>query len=350
MALELFALSEVGNDSCELTRRAIYCMLQRGSTIGSVLGGLIAATDMQTTYQGSGLKVEISPGEAIVSGHNATQSGYYSRLTSATTKTPAAANASNPRIERLCLVVKDKSYEGAANEVALELIEGTPTSGATLTNLSGVAAAPNSSMTLAYVLIPALATTISNADIKNVASTVTLGVGGTLPLTTGSGSLTLASGQAVEMSTSGATATTPSPTLNAEVEVWCAASSCKVKAAAGIYGDFTNGATEVTLLEHQHLRLRGNGTVWLIVAGEPKREDAYVSHEYTPAELVSGVELSPTRDAWVVVQNQVLAGFSIGGVAFTQTIELGQGFLVPLGQKVKASKPPANPIWLVLLR
>jgi hypothetical protein len=181
MSQEGFALSETGNEGCELTRRAIYFMLQRGSTIGSVLGGLVAATDLETTYAGSGLKISVAPGEAIVAGHNATQSGYYFRNTSADTITPPAANLSNPRIERLVAQVHDASYEGASNSFALELLNGTPTPGATLTNLSGVAAAPNSSMTLAYVLIPAAATTISNADIKNVAEGVKLGPKG-LPI------------------------------------------------------------------------------------------------------------------------------------------------------------------------
>lgn len=176
MTLELFALSETGNESCELTRRAIYFMLARGSTVGSVLGGLVAATDLQVTYAGSGLKVEIAPGEAIIAGRNATQSGYYFRSSSAETKTLPAANPSNPRIERVCIVAKDKSYEGANNEPALEVKEGTATSGATLSNLSGVAAAPNSSITLAYILVPAAATTISNADIKNVGEVVKLGL------------------------------------------------------------------------------------------------------------------------------------------------------------------------------
>ncbi len=182
MSYEGFSLSEVGNSGCELTRRAIYFMLQRGSTVGSVLGGLVGATDLAITYAGSGLKVEAAPGECIIPGHNATQSGYYFRNTSAATFTPSAANASNPRVEAIVARVLDKSYEGAANEFKLELVEGTAKAGATLTNLEGAAgqsggpSLPTSVLVLGYVLVPAGATTINSADIKNVATAVALGL------------------------------------------------------------------------------------------------------------------------------------------------------------------------------
>jgi hypothetical protein len=265
-------------ESAERTRRAINVMLQRGTSIGSVVGGLVAATDLQTTYAGSGLKVEVSPGEAIVPGNvSATQSGYYFRNTAADTITLAAANASNPRIERISAVVKDASYEGSENLGEIKVSEGTAKAGATLTNLEGVAAAPKNSLTLAYVLVPAAATTISNADIKNVAQLVGLAMP-VLPLIPGnSGNITLAAMQAVEMATAGAVATTPAPTLNSECEIWCSASNCKVKAASGtINGDFVFAAGEVTLEQFQHIRLRADGANWLIVAGEPKREPTFI--------------------------------------------------------------------------
>lgn len=180
MTQEAFGLQDnSGGESAEKTRRAINFMLQRGASIGSVLGGLVAATDLQVTYQGAGLKIEVGQGEAIVPGNvSVTQSGYYFRNTAAATFTLTAANGSNPRIERVSLVVKDQSYEGSENLGEIKVSEGTAKAGATLTNLEGVAAAPKNSLTLGYVLVPAGATTISNSDIKNVGANVQLGVGG----------------------------------------------------------------------------------------------------------------------------------------------------------------------------
>lgn len=171
MTVEVFGLQDGSGENAEKTRRAICCMLARGASIGTVNGGLIAATDLQVTYQGAGLKLTIAEGEAIIPGNVNTsgQSGYYGRLTSSETRTLTAASSSNPRIERVSFVVKDASYTGSENLGEIVVSEGTATSGATLANLLGVATAPKNSVTLAYVLVPAGASTISNADIRNVA-------------------------------------------------------------------------------------------------------------------------------------------------------------------------------------
>lgn len=167
MSVEGYAL-QAGSYGAEVHRRAVIGLdIRRGATIGSVTGGLVAPTDCQITI-GSGLHVEVGAGEAVVAGSSsATQSGYYSRVTTTETLSIAAADPSNPRVDRVSLVVKDAAYTGAENTFTVAVETGTPTSGANLTNLSGVAAAPTSSLTLGYALVPAAASTPS--EVKNVA-------------------------------------------------------------------------------------------------------------------------------------------------------------------------------------
>ncbi len=119
--------------AAEQQRRAVYsAMLQRGASIGSVVGGLIGAGDMEITI-GTGLHVKVSPGEAIVPGTtSATQSGYYSRNASSTELTLSAANETNPRVDRISAVLKDKAYAGTEEAFVIAVEPGTPTSGANL--------------------------------------------------------------------------------------------------------------------------------------------------------------------------------------------------------------------------
>lgn len=148
---------------------------------------------MLITPPGSGMSCSIAPGEAWVAGSSAaTQSGYYCRVSSSTSLSIATSSPSNPRIDRISAVVTDAAYSGATNTFAPVVLTGTPTASATLVNLLGVAAAPASSLTLGYVLVPASATNIISADISNVATQAVLGLSGSwAALTLGSPGSTL---------------------------------------------------------------------------------------------------------------------------------------------------------------
>jgi hypothetical protein len=164
---------QAGTYSAEITRRAIMFMLQRGSTVGSVAGGIVAAGDCQVSPPGSGLSVSVSPGEVICPGSSSSsQSGYYCRVSATMSLTIATANGTNPRIDLVCATVTDAAYTGATNTFTVQVLTGTPTSGATLSNLSGAPSLPTSSLALGYVLVPTSATNIVSGDIKNVASLV----------------------------------------------------------------------------------------------------------------------------------------------------------------------------------
>jgi hypothetical protein len=172
-----FALS-ASSYGAEQTRRALYLMLARGATVGSVAGGVVAASDLLVTA-GSGMQVLVAPGECVVPGStSATQSGYYGRVSSSSALSIAASDPSLPRVDRVVAVVKDAAYSGAENTFSLAVLTGTPTSGATLGNRAthGYPAAPASSLTLAAVLVPNGATSIISGDIEDTATQTLLAV------------------------------------------------------------------------------------------------------------------------------------------------------------------------------
>lgn len=175
--IEGFAL-QAGSYSAETLRRATMgIMLERGSSIGSVVGGLVASTDLQTKA-GTGMHVETSPGECIVNQGYSTSGGpNYMRLTSTLTSNVPAASPTLPRVDLICAQVDDAAYHGSLNEYVISYLEGTPTSGANLTNKNGAPTLPTSSLALAYILVPANATSLTNEDVENVGKALLLGHG-----------------------------------------------------------------------------------------------------------------------------------------------------------------------------
>lgn len=176
--------TEAGTFDAEQTRRAVFAAYARTSanSPGIISGGLVSAGDLQLSAAASGLLIHVSPGEAIVPGNEGgAQGGYYSYNAAQMSLTLATANATNPRIDLICLTVDDTGYTppsgGTGGQVSAQAVTGTPTSGATLSNLSGVGALPGSSLLLGYVLVPAAATNLTSADILNAATTISLQVG-----------------------------------------------------------------------------------------------------------------------------------------------------------------------------
>lgn len=158
------------NYSAEIVRRAIEVVLARNSSgaIGTVAGGVAGATDFLLTAPGSGLSVNVAAGECVVPGSAAfasTPSGYYLRNTATLNLPISTANPSNPRVDLVCGTINDATYHGATNNGVLQVVTGTPSSGANLTNLTGAAALPDASLLLGYVLVPAAATNIVSGDL-----------------------------------------------------------------------------------------------------------------------------------------------------------------------------------------
>jgi hypothetical protein len=114
-----------------------------------------ASTDLAAT-PGSNLVINVAAGRAFVKGDDrSTQGSYFCYVDTSKSVTAAAAHATNPRIDRLVLRVYDADVSGASTKWEVELVQGTPTAGATLSNLNGAAAVPNGALLLYNVLVPA---------------------------------------------------------------------------------------------------------------------------------------------------------------------------------------------------
>jgi hypothetical protein len=118
-----------------------------------------------------------------------------------------------------------------------------------------------------------------------VATKLNAKTGAGLTYKTSSISRTAEPGELIEMTAGGTTVTISTFTANALYGVFNRSSGeVKVKLTGGarLYGDFINGATEVVLLENQHLLMQANGTNLLIVAGGlPGMRVTYHSAEFT---------------------------------------------------------------------
>jgi hypothetical protein len=111
-----------------------------------------------------GMSVQVAAGHALIAGTQTASQGFYIAYNDgATTIAIATANPTNPRIDRIVVAVQDAFYGGTANnQVIFQAVTGTPAS-------SPVApAAPDNSITLAYVAVAAGATSITNANITDL--------------------------------------------------------------------------------------------------------------------------------------------------------------------------------------
>lgn len=109
------------------------------------------------------MSVQVSAGHAIILGsQTATQGFYIAYNDAAATVALAAADPSQARIDRICVVVQDAFYGGTANnQVIFEAITGTP-SGSPVPPSE-----PANALTLATVTVAAGATSITNANITD---------------------------------------------------------------------------------------------------------------------------------------------------------------------------------------
>lgn len=161
-----------GSHTAALFRQAFastFGVAQPG-TLGSSAGGVTNTTDLAVTAQASpNMTVNVAGGTCWIPQTSAANGGLYFGLNDATVVvTIAAANATNPRVDLICATVNDAAYSGSTNNWVIQAITGTPTAGATLTNLNGAGALPSSSIPLGYVLVPAAATTVTSANISDV--------------------------------------------------------------------------------------------------------------------------------------------------------------------------------------
>jgi hypothetical protein len=161
-----------------LTSQAMYY------TTGIV--GLTTLVNSLKVTQNSpaGMSVLVDSGWAAIVGTTQANMGVYVSYNDAsTTATITTANPSNPRIDRVCLTVSDAYYTGSLNQVAINVVAGTPAA-------SPVApATPANSISLATIAVGAGVTSILTANITDtrVETTTLLPAGDITAVTAGTG-------------------------------------------------------------------------------------------------------------------------------------------------------------------
>lgn len=107
------------------------------------------------TTGGANLDLSVAQGGGFVEGDDDDRGMYSIYNDAPVTLTATAADPTNPRIDQVIARVYDSSYGEGADEWVLEMLDGTATAAASLTNLNGATALPDNSIRLAYVLVPA---------------------------------------------------------------------------------------------------------------------------------------------------------------------------------------------------
>lgn len=146
--------------------------------------GILNAGDYLVSWT-SAMGISIAGGVAYILGQNVTDQGMYREYTPNTTAlTVTAAHATLPRIDTVILRVMDNANDGSGfDECRIEIVPGTATTGATLANALGAAnlttlgEASKSVLPLAYVLVPAAAVALSAANLRDLRTRLSVGLG-----------------------------------------------------------------------------------------------------------------------------------------------------------------------------
>jgi len=110
----------------------------------------------------TGMSVLVAAGWAAVVGTTQANMGVYMAYNDASAvATITTADATNPRIDRVCLTINDSAYTGSLNNVVINVVAGTPASSPT------APATPANSISLATIAVAAGATTIVTANITD---------------------------------------------------------------------------------------------------------------------------------------------------------------------------------------
>jgi hypothetical protein len=145
--------------------------------------GIVGATDLAVTQNGTpNMSVNVAAGRAFIRGGvsaGAIGVGVYGVMNDATTNVAiAASDPTNPRIDLVCVQVRDTNYGEAASDARFFVVTGTP---------AGVPAVPSVAslnvLVLAQVAVAAATTTIVTANITDKRTRASA-LGGIQPVTT----------------------------------------------------------------------------------------------------------------------------------------------------------------------
>jgi hypothetical protein len=148
--------------------------------------GIIGVSSLAVTQNApAGMSVRIAQGWAAIVGTTQPNMGVYTTYNDATAvATITAADLTNPRIDLVCITVRDAFYSGANNDVIINVVAGTPAGSPV------VPATPANSIALAQVAVAANASTIVTGDITDVRVEVTSNLAGDISSVTAGAGLT----------------------------------------------------------------------------------------------------------------------------------------------------------------
>jgi hypothetical protein len=159
--------------------------------------------------------------------------------------------------------------------------------------------------------------------------------------------ITAKAGELVEMTAAGTVNLPKAAAANTTIGVFALGGevTAKTTSAEHINGDFlAETATSCKLTKFQHVVVQYDGTRWMIVAGEPKREQTYSALTERTNEVE--YEPSPTRLTWVEVQGvfatekpwfmkTFVGGVELPAPSSATESQMVRSFLVPPGTKWK---------------
>lgn len=147
--------------------------------------GIVRSTDLQVTANSPvGMSVRVAAGWAAIVGTTQANMGTYVAYNDAqATLTVTTADPTNPRIDRVVVVVNDSYYTGSTNNVEFQVLAGTPAGS------PSAPATPANAISLATIAVAAGALSITSGNITDtrVLTTTNLPTGDITAVTAGTG-------------------------------------------------------------------------------------------------------------------------------------------------------------------
>jgi hypothetical protein len=158
------------NPAVAVTFQRMRALLLEGG--GGLQEGVLGAGDLKGSQRAAGanLSADVAVGAAWVMIDTGARNGvahvYNDAVFNAGPFT--AGHATLPRVDQVVLRYNDSAIPtGAGNTPTIEVLTGTATSGATLDNRLGATALPNDCVRLCDVLMPAVAASVTTANIRD---------------------------------------------------------------------------------------------------------------------------------------------------------------------------------------